>query len=58
MSTRKTPDLSTRTLGSPSSTSSGSKQKEWAKEIGIYPFKVFLFILASNFFHAVKSYDI
>jgi len=37
--------------------SSGSKQEEWVKGMRIWPCQVFLFILASYFLHAVKSYD-
>jgi hypothetical protein len=33
---------------------SGSKQEEWAKEMRILPYKVFLFILASDFFTCCK----
>jgi hypothetical protein len=34
-----------------------SKQEEWLKGMRVCPCKVFLFILASDFLHAVKSYD-
>jgi hypothetical protein len=37
--------------------SSGSKQKEWAKGTRIWHFEVSLFIVANDFLHAVKSYD-
>jgi hypothetical protein len=36
---------------------SGSKQEECAKGMRIQPCKIFLFILANYFLHAIKSYD-
>jgi hypothetical protein len=36
---------------------SGSKQEERGREWWIWPCEVFLFILTSDFLHAVKSYD-
>jgi hypothetical protein len=53
---RKTPDSSTRALWH-SYQQSGSKQEEWVKGMKILSCKVFLFILTSDFLHAVKSYD-
>jgi hypothetical protein len=38
--------------------SSSSKQRKWAIGVRIWPCKVFLFILASDFLHTIKSYNI
>jgi hypothetical protein len=35
----------------------GSKQEEWVKGMRIYPCELFLFMLASDYLHSVKSYD-
>jgi hypothetical protein len=52
----KTPDLSTRALWQSYQQSSGSKQEDWVKGMRIWPCEVFLFILATDPLHSVKSY--